>query len=74
MARQTVADRLATALSAVLGTSEVPVRIRGWDGSLAGPAGAPVLAVRSRRALRRLLWSPGQLGLGRAYVAGEIDI
>jgi cyclopropane-fatty-acyl-phospholipid synthase len=33
-----------------------------------------VLAVRSRRALRRLAWSPGQLGLGRAYVAGEIDI
>jgi cyclopropane-fatty-acyl-phospholipid synthase len=32
------------------------------------------VAVRSRRALRRLLWSPGQLGLGRAYVAGEIDV
>ncbi|WP_448614305.1 class I SAM-dependent methyltransferase [Modestobacter sp. URMC 112] len=74
MARQTVADRLATALGAVLGTTELPVRLRGWDGSVAGPAGAPVLAVRSRRALRRLLWSPGQLGLARGYVAGEIDI
>jgi cyclopropane-fatty-acyl-phospholipid synthase len=74
MARRTVADRLATALGAVLGTSELPVRLRGWDGSLAGPPGAPVVAVRSRRALRRLLWSPGQLGLGRAYVAGEIDV
>jgi cyclopropane-fatty-acyl-phospholipid synthase len=74
MARRTVADRLATALGAVLGTSELPLRLRGWDGSLAGPPGAPVVAVRSRRALRRLLWSPGQLGLGRAYVSGEIDV
>jgi cyclopropane-fatty-acyl-phospholipid synthase len=72
--RRTVADRLAEALGAVLGTTEVPLRLRGWDGSLAGPPGAPVIAVRSRRALRRLAWSPGQLGLGRAYVAGEIDI
>ncbi|MCW2675726.1 MAG: Cyclopropane-fatty-acyl-phospholipid synthase [Modestobacter sp.] len=74
MARQTVADRLGAALGAVLGTTELPVRLRGWDGSIAGPPGTPVVAVRSRRALRRLLWSPGQLGLGRAYVAGEIDV
>jgi cyclopropane-fatty-acyl-phospholipid synthase len=72
--RRTVADRLAEAFGTVLGTTELPLRLRGWDGSTAGPPGAPVLAVRSRRALRRLAWSPGQLGLGRAYVAGEIDI
>ncbi len=72
--RQTVADRLSTVLGTVLGTTELPVQLRGWDGSTAGPTGAPVLAVNDRRALRRLLWSPGQLGLGRAYVAGEIDL
>ena len=72
--RRTVADRLARALGAVLGTTELPVRLRGWDGSISGPAGAPVIAVHSRRALRRMVWSPGQLGLGRAYVAGEIDV
>jgi cyclopropane-fatty-acyl-phospholipid synthase len=72
--RRTVADRLAEALGAVLGTTELPLRLRGWDGSIAGPEGAPVVAVRSRRALRRMLWSPGQLGLGRAYVSGEIDV
>ena len=72
--RRTVADRLAEALGAVLGTTQLPVRLRGWDGSIAGPAGAPVITVHSRRALRRMLWSPGQLGLGRAYVAGEIDM
>ncbi|HEU4666386.1 MAG TPA: class I SAM-dependent methyltransferase [Arthrobacter sp.] len=67
------AARLAKALAVVLGTEEIPLRLRAWDGSEAGPAGAPVLEFRSRRALRRILWSPGQLGLSRAYVAGEID-
>lgn len=70
----TVAARLARALGLVLGAEEVPLRLRAWDGSEAGPAGAPVVVVRSRRALRRMAWSPGQLGLGRAYVAGEIDV
>jgi cyclopropane-fatty-acyl-phospholipid synthase len=71
---QTVAARLAAAVQGVLGVDELPVRLRAWDGSLAGPDGAPVVAVRSRRALRRLVWSPGELGLGRAYVAGELDL
>jgi cyclopropane-fatty-acyl-phospholipid synthase len=67
------ADRLAKALAIVLGTGEIPLRLRAWDGSEAGPEGAPVLEFRSRRALRRILWSPGQLGLSRAYVSGDID-
>ena len=64
--KRTVADRLAEALGAVLGTTELPVRLRGWDGSITGPAGAQLVPVHSRRALRRMLWSPGQLGIGRA--------
>src|SRR5581483_5895303 len=28
----------------------------------------------SPTALRRLLWAPNELGLGRAYVAGDLDI
>ncbi|CAH0271947.1 putative fatty acid methyltransferase Rv3720 [Arthrobacter sp. Bi83] len=68
-----VAPRLAKALAIVLGTEEIPVRLRAWDGSEAGPANAPLIEFTSRRALRRILWSPGQLGLSRAYVAGEID-
>ncbi|HKU02427.1 MAG TPA: class I SAM-dependent methyltransferase [Arthrobacter sp.] len=67
------AARLEKALGVVLGTSEVPLRLRAWDGSEAGPPGAPVLEFKSRKALRRMLWSPGQLGLSRAYVAGDID-
>ena len=70
----TVADRLAGALSVVLGAGESPWRLRAWDGSEAGPPGAPVLSVRSPQAVRRLIWAPGELGLARAHVAGEIDI
>lgn len=68
-----VAARLAKALAIVLGTDDIPIRLRAWDGSEAGPEGAPLIEFTSRRALRRILWSPGQLGLSRAYVAGEID-
>ncbi|MFK8908686.1 class I SAM-dependent methyltransferase [Streptomyces sp. YS-3] len=63
-----------TALAGELLGQDLPVRIRAWDGSEAGPPGAPVLVLRHRRALRRLLWKPGELGLARAWVAGELDI
>src|SRR4051794_19109659 len=68
------AARLADAASAVLGVPELPVRVRAWDGSTAGPPDAPAIVVHTPRALRRLLWAPGELGLGRAYVTGEIEI
>ena len=50
------------------------MRIRAWDGSEAGPEEGPVVVLRSRRALRRLVWSPGELGLARAYVTGDLDV
>ncbi len=65
--------RLTTVAEELLGFP-LPVRVRAWDGSESGPPGAPVLVVRHRRALRRLLWRPGELGLARAWVAGEIDV
>ena len=52
----------------------LPVRLRMWDGSEAGPQNRPVLVVRSPRALRRILWRPGELGLARAYVSGDLDL
>ncbi|MCW8219195.1 SAM-dependent methyltransferase, partial [Streptomyces griseolus] len=67
------ASRL-TALAEELLGEPLSVRIRAWDGSESGPPGAPVLVLRHRRALRRLLWKPGELGLARAWVAGEIDL
>ncbi|OUC98053.1 SAM-dependent methyltransferase [Streptomyces swartbergensis] len=67
------APRLQGLFAQLLG-APLPVRIRAWDGSQAGPPGAPTLVVRNRRALRRLLWKPGELGLARAWVAGDLDI
>ncbi|MGW5030085.1 class I SAM-dependent methyltransferase [Streptomyces nigra] len=65
--------RLQVLLEQLLGTP-LPVRIRAWDGSRSGPPGAPALVVRNRRAVRRLLYRPGELGLARAWVAGDLDI
>ncbi|CAL9541257.1 class I SAM-dependent methyltransferase [Streptomyces sp. enrichment culture] len=67
------ASRLKGLVEQLLDTP-LPVRVRAWDGSQAGPPGAPVLVVRNRRALRRLLWKPGELGLARAWVAGDLAV
>ncbi|MEU9468240.1 cyclopropane-fatty-acyl-phospholipid synthase family protein [Streptomyces avermitilis] len=65
--------RLKSLLDQLLG-APLPLRIHAWDGSEAGPPGAPALVVRNRRALRRLLWKPGELGLARAWVAGDVTV
>jgi cyclopropane-fatty-acyl-phospholipid synthase len=53
---------------------DLPVRLRAWDGSEAGPPGTPVVVIRSAQALRRILWRPGELGLARAYISGDLDV
>jgi cyclopropane-fatty-acyl-phospholipid synthase len=65
--------RLKGLVEQLLG-APLPVRVRAWDGSEAGPPGGPALVVRNRRALRRLLFKPGELGLARAWVAGDLDV
>ncbi|MCM2580211.1 class I SAM-dependent methyltransferase [Streptomyces meridianus] len=67
------AQQLTTLLEQFLG-GPLPVRLCAWDGSEAGPQDAPLVVLRSRRALRRLLWQPGELGLAQAYITGEIDL
>lgn len=70
---KSVAERLVNVVEGLAGVDS-PVRVRGWDGSEAGPPDAPMLIVHSRRAVRRLLHQRGELGLARAYVAGELDV
>jgi cyclopropane-fatty-acyl-phospholipid synthase len=54
---------------------DVPVRMEFWDGSTIGPPDAPGTArFHSVDAIRRILWSPDELGMGRAFVTGEVDI
>ena len=68
-----VAEILAATVRRFVG-DDLPVRLRAWDGSEAGPPGTPVVILRNRRALRRLLWRPDELGLARAYVTGDLDV
>ncbi|MGW1775027.1 class I SAM-dependent methyltransferase [Streptomyces sp. NPDC002104] len=67
------APRLAALAETLMG-APLPVRIRAWDGSEAGPLGGPILVLANRRALRRILWKPGELGLARAWVAGDLTV
>ena len=53
-----------------------PFAIEFWDGSAVRGTrkGGPVFSVRSPRALSHALRAPGQLGLSRAYVSGELEV
>jgi cyclopropane-fatty-acyl-phospholipid synthase len=59
-----------------------PFAVRFWDGSelpaTSGPGGngatPPTFTVRSPRAVAHAFRAPGQLGLGRAYVSGELEV
>jgi len=55
---------------------ERPFRVEFWDGTeLPSTNGdGPTFHVRSPRAAAHVLRAPGQLGLGRAYVSGEIEV
>src|SRR3954454_15862076 len=57
---------------------ERPFTIELWDGSRVPSTGTngggPTFRARSQDALAYAVAAPGQLGLGRAYVAGEIEI
>jgi cyclopropane-fatty-acyl-phospholipid synthase len=52
-----------------------PFSVAFWDGTeLPGTAPGPRLSVRSPRAAAYALTAPGELGIGRAYVAGELEV
>ncbi len=70
--RASIAQRIDAVAWTVLG-GPLPIRIRAWDGSESGPHGAPTLVV-TRRGLRRLVWSPGELGLAEGYISGDLDV
>jgi cyclopropane-fatty-acyl-phospholipid synthase len=55
---------------------ERPFTVEFWDGTrLPSTSGnGPVFSIRSPRAAAHVLRAPGQLGLGRAYVSGEIEV
>lgn len=72
-ARRTPAQRVQELVRDLLGI-DLPVGVTAWDGSTAGPSGEPRVLLRRRRALRHLLWKPGELGAARAFVSGDLDV
>jgi cyclopropane-fatty-acyl-phospholipid synthase len=55
---------------------ERPFTVEFWDGTRlpSTSADGPTFRIRSPRAAAHVLRAPGQLGLGRAYVSGEIEV
>src|SRR3954447_14774122 len=53
-----------------------PFAIEFWDGSKLPPTkdGGPTFRLNSRKAVGHALRAPGQLGIGRAYVTGDIAV
>nr|WP_239020468.1 class I SAM-dependent methyltransferase [Nakamurella antarctica] len=65
----TVAQVLSTLID-----GELPFRFSAFDGSVAGPPEAALgVHLVSSRALNYFLNAPGDLGLARAYVAGDLE-
>jgi cyclopropane-fatty-acyl-phospholipid synthase len=68
-------EPLRTALADAL--PERPFDVRFWDGAAlpsTNGASGPTFTVRSPLALSHMLRAPGQLGLGRAYVSGALEV
>ncbi len=65
---------LAALVHDVLGGG-APIAVEAYDGSRSGPVDAPAtIVIRSPDALRRIVTAPGELGLARAYVSGDMEL
>ncbi|MDX6573490.1 MAG: cyclopropane-fatty-acyl-phospholipid synthase, partial [Gaiellales bacterium] len=73
-----MAEGSTTALAEALGEAlpERPFTLEFWDGNRidATAPGGPTISFRSPEAIRQALRAPGELGLGRAYVTGNLDV
>jgi cyclopropane-fatty-acyl-phospholipid synthase len=70
MAKVTIADAFAQVLDGPL-----PLRFTAYDGSVSGPEDAPFgFDLKNERGLAYLMTAPGDLGLGRAYVSGDLSV
>jgi cyclopropane-fatty-acyl-phospholipid synthase len=53
----------------------MPVRFTAYDGSSAGPPDADIhIELLNQRGLAYIMTAPGDLGMARAYVSGDLDI
>ena len=65
---------IAEALNSML-KEPLPLRFTAYDGSAAGPEDSPYgIHLATERGLNYILTAPGDLGFGRAYVAGDLEV
>jgi cyclopropane-fatty-acyl-phospholipid synthase len=75
-----VANRFAPLAARLEGrlSGGIPFAVRFWDGSELRPergeGSGDTLLIRDSRALAFVATAPNQLGLGRAWVAGDLDV
>src|SRR5690606_33954231 len=59
----------------LLAGGRLPLRFTAYDGSSAGPPDAPYgIEVKTERGTTYLATARGDLGLARAYIAGDLEI
>ena len=79
MADTTIASHGDTAAKTIHGVLQrmlgapLPVRIIDWHDNEHGDPAWPSVRLRERRALTRIVHAPGEIGLARAFVTGELD-
>jgi cyclopropane-fatty-acyl-phospholipid synthase len=67
-------DRLSLAqILEILVAGRLPLRFTAYDGSAAGPDGALGFDLVTPRGTTYLATAPGELGLARAYVSGDLQ-
>lgn len=55
--------------------TELPLRVTAYDGSSGGDPSAPfTMEVLNERGLRYLVTSPGEMGILRAYIVGDVAL
>src|SRR3954447_21386353 len=65
---------IADALNSML-KEPLPLRFTAYDGSATGPEDSPYgIHLATERGLNYILTAPGDLGFGRAYVAGDVEV
>ncbi len=69
----TLADTFEPLLTKIFSGSP-PIVIEFWDESRIGDEGPGELRFNRPEGLRRILWSPDELGVARAYIAGDADV
>ncbi len=75
-----IADRFAPLVAAVEPriSGPLPAAVRFWDGSELGPgqpgSATDTIVIRNRRGLTYAVMRPDQLGIGRGWVSGDIDL